>query len=137
MAGRRSPAPAHHLDAAWLAVCEHLRAGAFAGLPLVTGGRSSGARVACRTAAAADAVAVLCLAFPLSPPRRTGPRPSRLDELAAVTVPVLVVQGVRDAFGMPPATRRRAVVQVQGDHSLRTDSAAVGAAVHAWLARVI
>ena len=137
VAGRRSPAPAHHLDAAWLAVIERLRAGAFEGLPLVTGGRSSGARVACRTATAAEAVAVLCLAFPLEPPRRTGPRPSRLDELAAVGVPMLIVQGVRDPFGMPPKAKRRTVVQVQGDHSLRTDLASVGQAVGAWLARTV
>lgn len=137
VAGRRSPAPAHHLDASWLAVVEHLRAKAFRGLPLVTGGRSSGARVACRTAEAAGAVAVLCLAFPLSPPRRTGPRPSRLDELDAVRVPMLVVQGARDPFGVPPATTRRKVVEVQGDHSLRTDLVAVGEAVGAWLARIL
>ena len=78
---------------------------------------------------------MLCLAFPLEPPRRSGPRPSRLDELDAVTVPTLVVQGVRDPFGMPPKGEQRTVVQVQGDHSLRTDLASVGAAVSAWLAR--
>src|SRR6185437_12715355 len=80
VAGRRSPAPARQLDAAWLAVVESLRAGPFAGLPLVAGGRSSGARVACRTAAATAADGVLCLAFPLRPPARSGkPQgPSRL-----------------------------------------------------------
>ena len=97
VAGRRSPAPAHQLDAAWTAVIEHLLAGELRGLPLVVGGRSSGARVACRTAAATGAVGVLCLAFPLQPPRRAGaaPAPSRLAELDAVTVPTLVVQGTR------------------------------------------
>ena len=105
VAGRRSPAPAHHLDAAWTAVVDHLRAGELRGLPLIVGGRSSGARVACRTAAATGAVGVLCLAFPLQPPRRSGapPAPNRLSELDAVTVPTLVVQGTRDSFGMPPA----------------------------------
>jgi len=137
VAGRRSPAPAHQLDTAWLAVVEQLRAEVFGELPLVAGGRSSGARVACRTAAAAGAAAVLCLAFPLEPPRRSGPRPSRLDELDAVTVPTLVVQGVRDPFGMPPKAKRRRVVQVEGDHSLRTDLASIGAAVADWLARVV
>ena len=66
VAGRRSPAPAHQLDAAWIAVVEQLRADVLDELPLVTGGRSSGARVACRTAAATGAAAVLCLAFPSS-----------------------------------------------------------------------
>ena len=131
VAGRRSPAPARQLDAAWTAVVDHLRAGELRGLPLVAGGRSSGARVACRTAEATGAVAVLCLAFPLQPPRRS--TPSRLPELDGVTVPTLVVQGVNDAFGMPPAGPRRTVVQVAGDHSLRTDPGAVSAAVESWL----
>jgi predicted alpha/beta-hydrolase family hydrolase len=137
VAGRRSPAPAHQLDAAWIAVVEHLRGGPLAGLPLVTGGRSSGARVACRTAAATGAAGVLCLAFPLEPPSRGAPRPSRLPELAAVTVPVLVVQGRTDRFGMPPAARLRTVVQVTGDHSLRSDPGAVASAVEAWLGRIL
>jgi hypothetical protein len=135
VAGRRSPAPAHQLDAAWTAVIAHLVAGKVQGLRLVVGGRSSGARVACRTAAGTGAVGVLCLAFPLEPPRRSGATPaqSRLPELDAVTVPTLVVQGIRDPFGMPPAGERRTVVQVAGDHSLRTDLGAVGEAVRAWL----
>src|SRR6476659_3567457 len=87
VAGRRSPAPARQLDAAWIAVVEALRAGPLAGLGLVCGGRSSGARVACRTAAETGAIGVLCLAFPLVPPQRTGPpAPSRLPELDAVKV---------------------------------------------------
>jgi predicted alpha/beta-hydrolase family hydrolase len=139
VAGRRSPAPAHQLDAAWTAVIDHLVADELRGLPLVVGGRSSGARVACRTAEAVGAIGVLCLAFPLQPPRRSGATPaqSRLVELEAVTVPTLVVQGMRDPFGMPPATERRTVVQVAGDHSLRTDLGAVGEAVRAWLVEVL
>jgi predicted alpha/beta-hydrolase family hydrolase len=139
VAGRRAPAPAHQLDAAWTAVIDHLLAGELHGLPLVVGGRSSGARVACRTADPTGAVGVLCLAFPLQPPRRSGAAPasSRLPELDAVTVPTLVVQGTRDPFGIPPATERRTVVQVAGDHSLRTDLGAVGEAVRAWLIRVV
>lgn len=139
VAGRRSPAPAHQLDAAWTAVIDHLLEGELGGLALVVGGRSSGARVACRTAEATGAVGVLCLAFPLQPPRRSGSTPtqSRLPELDAVTVPVLVVQGTRDPFGMPPASERRTVAQVAGDHSLRTDLAAVGGAVRAWLLRLL
>ena len=135
VAGRRSPAPAHQLDAAWIAVVEQLAAGPLAGLSLVTGGRSSGARVACRTAAASGAVGVICLAFPLVPPPRRGgtPAPSRLPELEEVKAPVLVVQGVNDRFGMPPPGRRRTVAQVQGDHSLRSDKAAIRGAVGDWL----
>jgi predicted alpha/beta-hydrolase family hydrolase len=139
VAGRRSPAPAHQLDAAWLAVVDALRAGSFRGLPILVGGRSSGARVACRTAAATGAVGVLCLAFPLRPPSRAGtpPKPSRLDELDGVTVPTLVVQGARDPFGIPPGNARRTVVQVQGDHSLRSDLAAVAEAIEGWLRSVL
>ena len=137
VAGRRSPAPARQLDAAWIAVVEHLRAGELGGLPLVVGGRSSGARVACRTAEATGAIAVLCLAFPLRPPRRSGAAPSRLPELEAITVPTLVVQGSRDQFGIPPAAARRTVVEVQGDHSLRTDLPAVAAALRDWLERIL
>ena len=127
VAGRRSPAPANQLDAAWTSVIEQL---AFE-VPLIAGGRSSGARVACRTAATTGAKAVLCLAFPVHPPGR--PEKTRLDELDAVTVPTLVVQGERDPFGMPPQARNRSVVTIPGTHSLRSSSA-VAAAVSAWLA---
>jgi uncharacterized protein len=137
VAGRRSPAPARQLDGAWVAVVEQLQRDALAGLPLVVGGRSSGARVACRTAVATGAVGVLCLAFPLQPPRRTGTAPSRLDELEAVTVPTLVVQGERDPFGLPPAGPQRTVVRVRGDHSLRTGLDALAAAVGPWLVEVL
>jgi hypothetical protein len=139
VAGRRSPAPARQLDAAWTAVVDYLVASELRGLPLVVGGRSSGARVACRTAEATGAVGVLCLAFPLEPPRRSGAAapPSRLYELDAVTVPTLVVQGARDPFGIPPAAAHRTVVQVPGDHSLRTDVQAVAAAVRTWLPGVV
>jgi len=132
VAGRRSPAPAHQLDTAWIAIVEHLRAAELRDLPLFVGGRSSGARVACRTVTATDAVGVICLAFPLHPPGK--PESSRLPELDAVTVPVLVVQGVRDPFGMPPPGPLRTVVQVQSDHSLRGDLPAVSDAVRTWLA---
>jgi len=140
VAGRRSPAPAGQLDTAWTAVVSGLRRAALRGLPLAVGGRSLGARVACRTAEAAGAVAVLCLAFPLQPPRRRASRneaPSRLPELEAVTLPTLVIQGERDRFGIPPGSRRRTVVVVPGDHGLKADLAAVGAAVRDWLPRAI
>jgi predicted alpha/beta-hydrolase family hydrolase len=139
VAGRRAPAPARQLDAAWLAVVDHLVAAELAGLPLLVGGRSLGARVACRTARETGAAGVLCLAFPLQPPRRaSGSAPeSRLPELDAVTVPTLVVQGVRDPFGVPPESASRTVAQVPGDHSLRADLAAVETAVGGWLRRFL
>jgi predicted alpha/beta-hydrolase family hydrolase len=136
VAGRRSPAPARQLDAAWSAAIDYLVAGELRGLPLIVGGRSLGARVACRTAEVTGALAVLCLAFPLRAPGRASAA-SRLDELDAVTVPVLVVQGERDPFGMPPAAEHRTVVQVPGDHSLKTDLEAVANAVRSWLPVVL
>jgi uncharacterized protein len=139
VAGRRSPAPARQLDAAWMAVVSSLRERELRGLPLLVGGRSLGARVACRTAANTDAVAVLCLAFPLQPRRRSGaaPSPSRLPELDALGVPTLVVQGTRDPFGVPPAGGQRVVVEVPGDHSLKADLPAVSAAVQSWLSEFL
>jgi uncharacterized protein len=138
VAGRRTPPRAPQLDAAWVAVVEELRARELAGLPLVAGGRSSGARVACRTAETLGAIAVLCLAFPLVPPRRTAKPPqSRLSELEAVRVPVLVVQGESDRFGMPPASTTRTVVAVAGDHGLKKDHDVVARAVRSWLATVV
>jgi predicted alpha/beta-hydrolase family hydrolase len=127
VAGRRSPAPAPQLDAAWTAVVDRVRND----LPLIVGGRSSGARVACRTAETTAAVAVLCLAFPLHPPGR--PEKTRLAELDAVRVPTLVVQGARDPFGIPPPAELRTVALVQSDHSLRGDLAALADAVRGWL----
>jgi predicted alpha/beta-hydrolase family hydrolase len=132
VAGRRAPAPVGHLDEAWTTVVRHLQESTGT-LPLICGGRSSGARVACRTAEGLGAVAVLALAFPLHPPGR--PERSRADELPAV-LPTLVVNGDRDPFGMPTA---RGAVEVEvrpGDrHDLRRDPAAVAAAVIAWLRR--
>jgi len=130
VAGRRSPAPAPQLDAAWAAVVERLKQKELRGLPLIAGGRSSGARVACRTAGLTEAVGVLCLAFPLRPPGR---EVSRLEELYSVTVPTLVVQGSGDPFGMPPAAENRTVIAVAGDHGLKKDIPAVTAAIGDWL----
>jgi uncharacterized protein len=134
VAGRRSPAPAKRLDEAWITVVEHLRTNELADLPLVAGGRSLGARVACRTVEETSAAAVLCLAFPLLPPRRGDKPPqSRLPELEEVKVPVLIVQGESDRFGMPPEGTNRKVITVRGDHGLKSDPDAIGAAVAAWL----
>lgn len=134
VAGRKAPAPAKQLDEAWLAVAEDLGERWFTGLPLIFGGRSSGARVACRTAEAGDAAAVLCLAFPVHPPGK--PEKSRQHELDAVTVPRLVVQGDRDAFGQPEPSHHE-IVQVAGDHSLKADVDTVHRAVEEWLGRVL
>ena len=118
VAGRRVAGAPATLDKAWLAVLGALDIGG----PLVVGGRSAGARVACRTASQVGAVGCLALAFPLHPPGR--PEKSRLDELVGAGVPTLVVQGERDAFGGPttfPRKRSSYVVRrIPGaDHSFR------------------
>ncbi|MCW0214619.1 MAG: alpha/beta hydrolase [Pseudonocardia sp.] len=130
VAGRRAPAPAAQLDTAWLAVVAWAR-GEFPGTPLLFGGRSSGARVACRNAAEGKAAAVLCLAFPVHPPGK--PEKHRLAELDGVEVPVLVVQGERDPFGRPEPAPGREVVLLRGDHGLKADLPGVAAAVTRWL----
>lgn len=125
------------LDEAWNAVVEALavEGGPLDGLPHVSGGRSAGARVACRTAAHTGARGVLCLAFPLMPPGRD-PK-SRQPELDEVPVPTLVIQGVSDRFGMPAPGGNREVVQITGDHRLTSDLKAVEQAVAGWLPRVL
>jgi len=126
--GRKVAEAPPRLDAAWRDVLATLQ-----GSPVVVGGRSAGARVACRTAVEVGADAVLCLAFPVHPPGK--PERSRLEELTGVPVPVLVVQGDRDAFGMPPG----AVVVPGADHGFKVakgrEPAApqVRAAVETWL----
>jgi predicted alpha/beta-hydrolase family hydrolase len=137
VAGRRSPAPAKQLDTAWKVVVEELQGNALKGLPLIVGGRSAGARVACRTAAEVGAVAVLCLAFPVHPPGKgDDPSKSRMSELDAVEVPVLVVQGDSDPFGMPADAPGRTVVTVPGNHSFK-DADPAAAAISDWLPSVI
>jgi predicted alpha/beta-hydrolase family hydrolase len=135
VAGRANAPPAPKLDEAWLAVMEELSFD----VPVVVGGRSSGARVACRTADTVGAVGVLCLAFPLQPhARASGTVPdSRLAELDAVKVPVLVVQGQNDQFGVPPEGPNRRVVLLEGDHGLKKDPAGLGEAVRGWLPTVV
>lgn len=133
VAGRRAPAPAGQLDMAWLAVLEALRP-EWHGLPVITGGRSSGARVACRTAADAGAAGVVALAFPVHPPGR--PEKTRLPELAAVSVPVFVVSGGKDPFGVTPRARgRRVLVLPDAVHDLRKGVDTVGSALVTWLVR--
>jgi uncharacterized protein len=136
VAGRRSPPAGPVLDEAWLPVVTKVRSGrGLRVLPVVFGGRSSGARVACRTATAGQAAGVLALAFPLHPPGH--PERSRLDELAEPSVPVLVVQGDRDPFGMPPAADERRIVVVPGDHSLRGAAEPIRLAVAAFLTSLV
>jgi predicted alpha/beta-hydrolase family hydrolase len=128
--GRRAPDPAPRLDAAWTAVIEALSV--ERGPQLVVSGRSSGARVACRTAEAVGADAVVALAFPLHPPGK--PEKSRADELTALTVPHLVVQGSSDSFGtrseFPKGTH---LVEIHGDHSLRQGANEAAIVVVDWL----
>lgn len=96
VAGKKvAPAP-KTLDTGWRGLWPALAA---PGLPVVAGGRSAGARVACRTAAELGAAAVLALSFPLHPPGK--PEKSRADELLGTGVPTLVVQGGNDPFGRP------------------------------------
>jgi predicted alpha/beta-hydrolase family hydrolase len=137
VAGRRAPSPATQLDEAWLAALATLtrpvRATALSRLPLIVGGRSSGARVACRTAGAAGAQGILALAFPLHPPGR--PERSRAGELLT-GLPTLVVNGDRDPFGVPDAGPGIEVCLRHGQrHDLRGDPSGTGAAVVDWLAR--
>ncbi|PWU49344.1 alpha/beta hydrolase [Micromonospora sp. S4605] len=130
VAGRRAPAPAGHLDEAWTAVLAVLR-DRHPGVPLLVGGRSSGARVACRTARATGAAGVLALAFPLHPPGR--PERSRAAELAT-GLPTLVVNGDRDPFGVPePGAAVRVVTRPGQRHDLRGDPAGTAAVVLGWL----
>jgi uncharacterized protein len=133
VAGKRAPAPANRLDEDWTAVVEQLRAGELEGLPLIAGGRSAGARVACRTASGTGAVAVLCLAFPVHAPGKASTGKTRQHELEAVELPTLVVQGESDPFGMPAPGPAREIVTVAGNHSLTADLDGVRAAVRDWL----
>ncbi|TYC16533.1 alpha/beta family hydrolase [Actinomadura syzygii] len=133
LAGRRAPGSAVKQDEAWLQVVAKLRR-RFRDVPLVQGGRSNGARVACRTASAAGAVGVVALAFPLHPPGR--PEKTRVDELRGAGVEVLVVNGDRDPFGVPDTADAAEVVVLAGErHDLNRDPAAVGRAAEPWLRR--
>jgi predicted alpha/beta-hydrolase family hydrolase len=138
VAGRRvAPAPPA-LDRAWVPVVTEVCRGASG--PLLLGGRSAGARVACRTACALGAAGVVCLSFPLHPPGR--PDRSRGQELAAPVaagLPVLVLQGVADPFGTPAevaaAVPGALVVGVPGTHTLRPVPARATEAVQGLLLR--
>ncbi|MEC3958287.1 alpha/beta family hydrolase [Nocardia sp. CDC153] len=134
VAGRRAPGKAEAQDAAWLEIIAALRK-KVRGVPLVQGGRSNGARVACRTAREAKARGVLALSFPLHPPGK--PEKSRRDELLAPgDIEVIVVNGARDPFGIPEATDATEVHVVPGQaHSYRAGFDDIVAAVTPWLRR--
>ncbi|MEV4437968.1 alpha/beta family hydrolase [Streptomyces sp. NPDC049577] len=141
VAGRKvAPAP-KTLDAAWRELWPALAA---AGPPVVAGGRSAGARVACRTAGELGAAGVLALSFPLHPPGK--PEKSRADELTATGLPTLTVQGARDPFGRPEEfpPGHEPVAVPYGDHGFAVPKKAdigqddalglLTEAVAAWLA---
>jgi predicted alpha/beta-hydrolase family hydrolase len=141
VAGKRVAVPPAQLDVGWRAVLAALRDDGRLTGPLVLGGRSAGARVACRSAGEQGAAGVLALAFPLHPPGR--PQTSRADELHLVAVPLLVVQGERDAFGGPSEVRKALgehptaeVAAVPGDHSMSRELAAITDAVTPWLSEL-
>jgi uncharacterized protein len=120
VAGRKVAPRPPVLDEGWLAALPQVPVDG----PLIVGGRSAGARVACRTAAATGAVAVVALAFPLHPPGK--PEKSRWDELAGAGVPTLVVQGERDSFGRPeefPAGDHQLVAVPHADHGMKVTKA--------------
>lgn len=131
--GGRAPGSAVRQDEAWADVVAALRRGyGGTGVPLLQGGRSNGARLACRTARVTRADAVIALAFPLHPPGR--PERSRRAELVAAGVPVLAVSGERDPFGIPRAEDAEQLVVLAAEgHALARNPAAVGAAVSSWL----
>ena len=133
--GASAPGSPQRQDAAWLEIIAALR-DRRPRRPLVQGGRSNGARVACRTASAAGATAVLALAFPLHPPGR--PDRSRADELRAAGVDVLVINGDRDPFGIPdPADAARVVVLPGQTHALSGAARLIEREVSAWLGAVL
>jgi predicted alpha/beta-hydrolase family hydrolase len=141
LAGRKVAAPPPTLDAAWVPAVAAAREAAGAGrrTPLVVGGRSAGARVACRTAEEVGAAAVLLLAVPLLPPaargstdKRAAALATRLGELAlpaSAGIPVVAAQGTRDSFGSAAELAESAqglleVVEVaDADHGMRTRAA--------------
>jgi uncharacterized protein len=134
--GHRAPGPPARQDAAWIEIIGALRPAAGPGAPLVQGGRSNGARVACRTAGATGARAVLALAFPLHPPGH--PEKSRAAELSLAGTDVLVINGSRDPFGIPDHAARTRVVVLDGEtHALSRRPEVAGEVAAAWLADLL
>ncbi len=134
--GQRAPGNADRQDAAWAEVIGALYGSVGAGLPLIQGGRSNGARVACRTAQAVGARGVIALAFPLHPPGR--PERSRAAELAMAGPDVLVINGRNDPFGVPRRAAGRRLVVLDGEtHALSRHPDAVGRAAGSWLRKLL
>lgn len=140
VAGKKMAPPPPTLDRAWLPIMAALTSGRWRlPTPLVQGGRSAGARVACRTAADVGVDAVLALSFPLHPPDK--PEKSRVFEAQLVldaNLPLGIVQGQRDPFGGPGEVRdalgaRARVYAARGDHSFSRHPEEVLAAVREWL----
>lgn len=138
VAGRRLAVAPPKLDEGWAAVLAQLRTDGVLTGSLVLGGRSAGARVACRSSVAQGAAGVLALAFPLHPPGK--PEKSRASELTDVPMPICVVQGETDAMGRPEAIAavltghaNASVYAVPGDHALKKDVDVVAAAAMSWL----
>lgn len=131
--GARAPGSAVKQDAAWGEIVATLRTGRDG--PLIQGGRSNGARVACRTAAATGARGVLALAFPLHPPGH--PERSRAPELREAKdagASVLVINGSKDPFGVPLVADADRVVVLPGQtHALSKGSGLIVAEVASWL----
>jgi len=136
--GASAPGSAQRQDAAWLDIITALRA-RYPRLPLVQGGRSNGARLACRTAQAVGATAVIALAFPLHPPGKAGiPEKSRAGELRSAGVPVLVINGDRDPFGVPDAADADRLVVLKGEtHALSKQREAIVSAITSWLSELV
>ncbi len=136
--GARAPGSPARQDAAWQEVISALRS-RYPGIPLVQGGRSNGARLACRTALAVGAVAVVALAFPLHPPGKADvPERSRAPELRSAGVPVLVINGDHDPFGVPDAADVDRLIVLPGQaHALSRQPQAIASAVSAWLRDVL
>jgi uncharacterized protein len=134
--GQRAPGNADRQDAAWAEVIAALRGSIGAGLPLIQGGRSNGARVACRTAQAVGARGVIVPAFQLHPPGH--PERSRAAELAMAGTNVLVVNGRNDPFGIPRRGAGRRLVVLDGEtHALSRHPDAVGRAARSWLRKLL
>ena len=143
LAGKRVAPNPDTLDRAWTGALNALRTRT----PLIVGGRSAGARVACRTARRLGALGCVALAFPLHPPGR--PEKSRVDELLGAGVPTLVVQGERDPFGRPEELPEHLDVAIVpgADHEFRIAKSAplsneegltiIAESVAEWIARTV
>ncbi|MBF6085816.1 alpha/beta hydrolase [Nocardia cyriacigeorgica] len=135
VAGGRAPGSAVKQDAAWVETVAAVRRRAGKRLPLIQGGRSNGARVACRTALEVGARGVIALSFPLHPPGK--PEKSRREELVATgDIEVVVINGGSDPFGIPDPSDAAEVCVIPGQpHSFRTGFDVIGQTAGAWLRR--